>query len=127
VVISEEVDKRLKEVREEISKRYGIQFLETGTGGDHVRFLVQSVPAYSPTKIVTRIKGIIATEIFAKHPEVKKKLWGGEFWTGGHFISTVSKHGNEYLVTNHVKSQGTEEHYKQLRKITDESQPSLAG
>ena len=125
VVIDERVDKTLKEVCEEISKRYEIQFLEIGTEGDHVHFLVQSVPAYSPTKIVTTIKSIIAREIFVKHPEVKKKLWGGEFWTDGHFISTVSKHGNEYVITNYVKSQGTEEHYKQLSKITDESQPSL--
>jgi hypothetical protein len=88
-------------------------------------FLVQSVPAYSPTKIVTTIKSIIAREIFARHPEVKKKQWGGEFWTDGHFISRVSKHGNEYVIANYVKSQGTEEQYKQLRKITEESQPSL--
>jgi REP element-mobilizing transposase RayT len=125
VVISEEVDKTLKEVCEDISKRYEIDFLEIGTEGDHVHFLVQSVPAYSPTKIVTVIKSIIAREIFARHPEVKKKLWGGEFWTDGHFISTVSKHGNEYVITNYVKSQGTAEHYKQLRKTTDDTQPSL--
>ena len=125
VVISEEVDKTLKEVCEEISKRYEIQFLEIGTEGDHVHFLVQSVPAYSPAKIVKTIKSIIAREIFAKHQEVKKKLWGGEFWTDGHFISTVSKHGNEYVITNYIKSQGTAEHYKQLHKITDDTQPSL--
>jgi putative transposase len=50
---------------------------------------------YSPTKIVTTIKRILAREVLAKHPEVKKKLWGGEFWRDRHFISTVSKHGNE--------------------------------
>jgi REP element-mobilizing transposase RayT len=125
VVISEEADKTLKEVCEEISKRYGIEFLETGTEGDHARFLVQSVSTYSTTKIVTTIKSIIAREIFAKHPEVKKKLWGGEFWTDEHFISTVSKHGNECVTVTYVKSQGTEEHYKQLRKLTDESQQTL--
>jgi REP element-mobilizing transposase RayT len=127
VVISEEVDKTLKEVCEEISKRYGIQFLEIGTEGDHVHFLVQSVPAYSPIKIVTTIKSIIAREIFTKHAEANKKLWGGGFWTDGHFTSTVSKHGNEYVITNYVKSQGTAEDYKQLHKIKDESQPSLFG
>jgi REP element-mobilizing transposase RayT len=121
VAIGEEVDKTLKEVCEEISERYEIQFLEIGTEGDHAHFLAQSVPAYSPTKIVTTIKSIIAREIFLKHPEVKKKLWGG----GGHFIITASEHGDECVITNYVKSQGTEEHCKQLRKITDESQPSL--
>jgi REP element-mobilizing transposase RayT len=53
VVISEEVDKTIKETCEEISKRYEIRFLEVGTEGDHVHFLIQSVPTYSPTKIVT--------------------------------------------------------------------------
>jgi REP element-mobilizing transposase RayT len=95
VVISEEAGKTLKEVSEGISKRYETQFLEAGREGDHERFLVQSVPAYSPTKIVTTIKSIIAREIFARHPEVKKKLWGGEFWRDGDFISRVSKDGNE--------------------------------
>jgi REP element-mobilizing transposase RayT len=125
LVITEEVDKTLKEVCVEISKRYEIEFLEIGTEGDHVHFLVQSVPMYSPTKIVTTIKSIIAREVLVKHPEVKKKLWGGEFWTDGHFISTVSRHGNEYVITNYVKSQGTAEHYKQLQKMKNDEQPTL--
>jgi REP element-mobilizing transposase RayT len=76
VVISEEVDKTLKEVCEEISKRYEIQFLEIGTEGVYVHFLVQSVPAYSPTKVVRTIKSIIAREIFTKHPGSKEEIMG---------------------------------------------------
>jgi REP element-mobilizing transposase RayT len=72
VVISEEVDRTLKETCEEIGRRYEITFLEIGTEGDHVHFLVQSVPTYSPVKIVTTIKSILAKKIFEKHPEVKK-------------------------------------------------------
>ena len=125
VVITEEVDKTLKKVCEEISERFEIIFLEIGSEGDHVHFLVQSVPTYSPTKIVRIIKSITAREIFARHPEVKKKLWGGEFWTDGHFISTVGKNGNEQVISNYVKSQGTEEHYKVIQKIADNNQPTL--
>ena len=118
VVFSEEVDRTLKEICEEISKRYEIIFLEIGTDKDHVHFLVQSIPTYSPTKIITTIKSITAREIFAKHPEVKKKLWGGEFWSDGYFISTVSKHGNENVISEYVKNQGTEKQYKILSKKT---------
>ena len=125
VVISEEVDKTLKEICEEIGKRYEITFLEIGTEGDHVHFLVQSVPTYSPTKIVTTIKSILAKKIFERHPEIKKQLWGGEFWTDGHFVSTVSKHGNEEVITNYVKSQGMAEHYKQVFKMRNNNQLSL--
>lgn len=56
LVINEEVDALLKDICVEISKRYEIVFLEIGTEGDHVHFLIQSVPMYSPTKIVTKVK-----------------------------------------------------------------------
>ena len=125
VVISEEVDRTLKETCAEISKRYEIRFLEIGAEGDHVHFLIQSVPTYSPTKIVRTVKSITAKEIIKKHPEVKKHLWGGEFWSDGHFVSTVSKHGNEETITNYVKAQGRVEEYKRLHKIADNNQPSL--
>jgi REP element-mobilizing transposase RayT len=42
---------------------------------DHVHFLIQSVPAYSVTKLVTMIKSLSAREIFKKYPHVKKQLW----------------------------------------------------
>ena len=77
LVISDEVDAVLKDVCIEISKRFELRFLEIGTEGDHVHFLIQSLPTYSPTKIVTRIKGIIAWEIFSAVPSVKEQLWGG--------------------------------------------------
>ena len=116
VVISDSVDKTIKETCEEISKRYEIKFLEIGTEKDHVHFLVQSVPSYSPTKIVTTIKGIVSRRVFEEHPEVKKQLWGGEFWSDGYFVSTVSKYGNEEVITNYVRLQGTEKEYKQIYK-----------
>ena len=116
VVFSEAVDNTLKETCIEISKRYQIYFLEIGTDNNHVHFLVQSVPTYSPTKIVTIIKSIIAREVFRSHPEVKEKLWGGEFWTDGYFVNTVSKFGDENTISKYVKEQGIEKEYKILHK-----------
>ena len=117
VVFSDLVDITLKDICLEISKRYQIYFLEIGTDDDHVHFLVQSVPTYSPTKIVTIIKSITAKEILSKNPEVKKKLWGGEFWTDGYFVNTVSKHGNEDVISKYVREQGVEKQYKVLHKV----------
>jgi len=107
VVVSQEVDTVLKEVCVDIAKRYEIAFLEIGTDHDHVHFLVQSVPPYSPTKIVKIIKSLTAREIFARVPAVKKQLWGGAFWSKGYFISTVGRHGNEEVIRQYVKNQGT--------------------
>ena len=105
-VITEKVDEKLKEICEEISLRYEIEFLEIGTDSDHVHFLVQSVPTYSPTKIVRTIKSITAKEIFRQMPEVKKQLWGGEFWSDGYYISTVGANSSEEAMKKYVKNQG---------------------
>ena len=105
-VIDEGVDEVLKEVCIDIERRFQIKFLEIGTDKDHVHFLVQSVPTYSVTRIVMMIKSLTAREIFKRCPQVKKQLWGGEFWTDGYFASSVSKHGNETVIGNYVKNQG---------------------
>ena len=112
VVFDNTVEEVLKEVCLDIEKRYMMKFLEIGTDKDHVHFLVQAVPTYSVTKLVTVIKSISAREIFQRCPQVKRKLWGGEFWTDGYFASTVGKHGSEEMVADYVKKQGKE--YKRL-------------
>ena len=106
VVFTEEVDSILKDV-----------CLEIGVEKDHVHFLLQSVPRYSPTRIVRIVKSITAREIFKRAPAVKRELWGGELWTKGYFMSTVSRHGNEDTIRHYVKNQGrTEKGYKRLHR-----------
>jgi REP element-mobilizing transposase RayT len=114
IVFGEEVEKVLRETCLEIEKRYEIKFIEIGADRDHVHFLVQSVPTYSAKKIIQTIKSITAREIFARVPEVKKQLWGGEFWTDGYYVSTVSQHGNEETIRRYVEEQGIEEDYRQI-------------
>ena len=100
------VDEELKAVCLEIEKRYQIKFLEIGTDKDHVHFLVQTVPSYSVTKLVMMIKSLTARQLFKRCPDIKKQLWGGEFWTDGYFASTVGKHGDEEMIATYVKNQG---------------------
>ena len=116
VVFSEKVDQVLKEICLEIADRYEIDFIEIGVDNDHVHFLIQSVPMYSPTKIVRTIKSITAREIFIRVPEVKKQLWGGEFWSKAFYVSTVGKYGDERMISNYVKNQGTGKNYKPLHQ-----------
>ena len=116
VVMDAKVDRVLKEVCLEIANRYEISFLEIGVDQDHVHFLVQSVPAYSPTKIVRTIKSITAREVFARIPEVKRQLWGGEFWSKGYFVSTVGRHSSEEVIRRYVQQQGQESAYQNLHQ-----------
>ena len=116
LVISEEVDLVLREVCVGISQRYEIRFLEIGADGDHMHFLIQSVPMYSPTKLATTVKSVTGREVFKQVPEVKKQLWGGEFWSDGYFVSTVGEHANEEVIRMYIKNQGKDGAYKQLYK-----------
>lgn len=101
-----QVDQELKQVCLEIAERYDIHFLEIGTDVDHVHFLIQSVPMYSPTKIARMVKSLTAMKILERFPKLKTQLWNGEFWSNGYFINTVSKNGSETTIQKYVKSQG---------------------
>ena len=108
VVFDDAVESVLREVCIEISLRYEIEFIEIGTDGDHVHLLLQSVPTYSPTKIITLLKSLIARQVFARCPHVKKQLWNSEFFSDGYFVSTVGPQGNEHTIADYVREQGYE-------------------
>ena len=119
-VLNADVDTALREVCLEIALRHEIAFLEIGTDRDHVHFLMQSVPTYSPTKIVRTVKSITmcqpftAREAFRRVPSLRQHLWGGAFWSSGYFIDTVGRHGSEETLRRYVQQQGCEDEYKRL-------------
>ncbi|MDR1147239.1 MAG: IS200/IS605 family transposase, partial [Spirochaetaceae bacterium] len=65
--------------------------------------------------IIQKIKSITARKIFEACPEVKKALWGGEFWTRGYYIGTVGEHGDEETIARYVRNQGRKpEEYEKI-------------
>lgn len=124
VIFNEELDEYLCKICENIEARYEIRFLEIGTDSDHVHFLLQSVPMYSPTKIAKLVKSITAKKMFERYPSLKEELWGSEFWTKGYFMSTVGKHGDEKKLRNYVKKQGSG---KPSYKVFQQNQLKLFG
>ena len=105
-VFTKEIEKSLIEVCVDIGMRYEINFIEIGNDEDHVHFLVQGIPSMPISKIVQIIKSITAREIFLKHKEVKKLLWGGNLWTSGFYANTVGQFANEETIKKYVKNQG---------------------
>jgi REP element-mobilizing transposase RayT len=107
----------LKNTCLELEKRYEIHFLEIGTDFDHVHFLIQSVPMYSPTKIARTVKSITAREILKQIPTLRPKLWGGEFWSNGYYINTVGRTNSETTIQKYIKNQGHNfKNYNQIHK-----------
>lgn len=115
-VFETNVDEELKKICMEIENKYDMRFLEIGTDKNHVHFLIQSIPRLSAAQIIKTVKSITAKEIYKRCPEVKEKLWGGQFWCDGYYVSTVGQHGNEKVIQEYVKKQGIEKEYEQILK-----------
>ena len=115
-VFSDDVEEHLRNICLKIEYRFDyIRFLEIGADRNHVHFLVQSTPNHSPSEIIRKIKSITGRQIFLECPEVKKWLWGGQFWSDGYFVGSVGKNQNEKVIQEYVKNQGQDcEEYKQL-------------
>jgi putative transposase len=112
------IGESLKDICLEISERYEINFVEISYEPDHVHFLVQSVPSMSLSEIVRKLKSITAKQLFRRHPEIKAKLWGGNFWTSGYYANTVGQYGNEEVIRRYIENQGKEKENK-YKKVYD--------
>jgi REP-associated tyrosine transposase len=111
---------RLKEICSEIGKRYWFQFDAVGTDGDHVHIFIGSEPKYAPSKVMQIIKSIAAKQIFKDFPEIRKELWGGEFWSDGGYIGTVGEGVTAEIIRDYIEKQGTTEEkegYKQMNLL----------
>ena len=113
-IFKPEVEEELKSVCHIIGECYELIFVEIGTDSDHVHFLIQSIPPYSPTKIAKIVKSITAKKLLAKYPWIKQETLGSNLWTSGYYISTVGAHGNESVISSYVKQQGKQ--YSQLHR-----------
>jgi putative transposase len=114
VVITNEVDREIKDICKEIALRFEMAFLAIGADKDHVHFLIQTVPVRSPSEIARIVKSLTAREVFKRVPSVKDKLWGGEFWSDGFYICTVGRHGYEDQIRRYVASQGRTKEYVRI-------------
>ncbi len=97
---------RLKKVFKEIGERYWYGIDEIGTDGDHVHIFVGTAPRHSPSVIMQVIKSISAKQMFKSFPELRKMLWGGEFWSDGGYIGTVGDQASEEVVKKYIREQG---------------------
>ena len=105
----------LREVCRGLEERYTMKFETMGFDEDHVHFLLQSVPKYSPSQIFGVIKSITARKLFEIHPELRKELWGAEFWSDGGYVSTVGEGVNAEIIRKYILNQGRKVDQVRLR------------
>jgi hypothetical protein len=42
-------------------------------------------------KIINSLKSVSARKLFGSHPELKEKLWKGQFWSRSYFLATTGE------------------------------------
>jgi len=89
-----------------IEERYSIVFETMGFDGDHVHFMIQTFPRFCPSDVFRIVKSITAKKLFEKFPDIKKDLWGGQFWSDGGFVGTAGEGINGEIIRNYIKNQG---------------------
>ena len=114
-LISEKTEKIILETTKGFKERYAIEISHVGFDKNHVHFLCKFLPKYSGGQIIRLIKSITAKEVFEGVPEIKKELWGGEFWTDGYYFGTVSGRGDRGVIEKYIQNQGRQADVTQLK------------
>jgi putative transposase len=114
-LLNKKTEKVILEATKEFKERYAIEISDVGFDKNHVHFLCKFLPKYSGGQVIKVIKSITAKEIFREIPEIKKELWGGEFWTDGYYFATVSGRGDREVIEKYIQKQGRADDVKQLR------------
>ena len=115
-LLDRDVVEIIRETAIGIQERYEIDLERIGMDSDHIHLLCGAHPKIAAGRIVQIFKSITAREIFKRKPEVKKDLWGGEFWSDGYYAGTVGERGDWGSVERYIVSQGKpREELKQLK------------
>ena len=119
IFLNEEYVSFLKLLLREIEKRYFLSPETIGFDEDHAHILMRAAPRYSPSKVIQIVKSITAKQMFKQFPEIKKELWGGEFWSDGGFIGTVGEGANAEVIRKYIKNQGRKDDQLRLVDFTE--------
>ena len=110
-----DIRERVGEIFSEIAQHHGFEIQEMRVAPDHVHAFLGFPPRYSIAQVVGMLKSISASEVFEEFPEVKKQLWGGEFWENGYFVRTVGDKVTTDLIKRYVKYHHDDAHGNQLK------------
>ena len=119
-LLKDDIPLAISDIAREIGERYDIEFEKIGYDQDHIHLFTSFPPKWGGSDVVRIFKSITAKQPFFRFPELKKELWGGEFWSDGFYMATVSERGNWAAVERYVANQGKtmDGKQRQLRLLT---------
>lgn len=98
-VLQGQIDTDVKDLLKQIAFDNEVTILEMESDKDHIHLLIDCKPQHYIPSVVKALKGVSARLLFKKHPELKKRLWGGHLWNPSYFVATVSENTEEQIRT----------------------------
>jgi putative transposase len=102
-VLQGAIRERVRELFCEIAAHHGFEMEELEVDKDHVHLFLSFPPRYSIRVVVGLLKAVSAKEIREEFPEVRKQLWGGEFWEDGYFVRTVGDKVTADVIRKYIR------------------------
>jgi putative transposase len=99
-----QIESSLKDILHGIAEEKGFIIKAMECDLDHIHVFVSAKPKIAPSYIYKMLKGISARRLFAKHPEIKSKLWNGHIWSPSTYIETIC-HISEATVQRYIEDQ----------------------
>ena len=116
-ILRSDIQKSVEELFYEIAENHEIEIDTLEIAEDHVHLFVSFPPRMSISNVVGKLKSISASEIFRRHPEVKRELWGGHFWQVGYFVRTSGDQVTTEMIRNYIEYHRKEEKTPQQLKL----------
>ena len=102
-ILRGDIRTKVEEIFQEIARSHDFEIDTLEIAQDHVHIFLSFPPRYSIARVVGMLKSISASVIFREHPEVKRELWGGEFWEDGYFVRTVGDKVTAEVIRKYIK------------------------
>ncbi len=102
-ILTEAIAKRVEEIFREVAEIYEFEIQTMAVVEDHVHIFLSAPPKYAPGQIVRILKSRSAKAVFKEFPEVKRKLWTGEFWSDGYFVRTVGDQVTTEIIKRYIE------------------------
>ena len=107
-VLTDNIEKRLKEIIVDVGKQKGFDIAEIEVGQkDHVHVFVSAIPKISISYIAKMMKGISGRLLLKEFPEISKELWNGELWNPSYYVETIGSVSEE-AIRKYIQNQEKE-------------------
>ena len=107
-VLTDNIEKRLKEIIVDVGKQKGFDIAEIEVGQkDHVHVFVSAIPKISISYIAKMMKGISGRLLLKEFPEISKELWNGELWNPSYYVETIGSVSEE-AIREYIQNQEKE-------------------